>query len=288
MDWAHDYMPYWFIVLTIPWITKAFLIMPCIIWQNRKYEAIAHRIPQAMEDYAYLHNARKEGTKTKNVSVYGDLHKEYNQRQKELKSKYGFNPYTQEIKKVLPILLQIPIHMSLFVGTRTMYPTYPDWKEGGMLWFNDLSIGDPFYVWPTIAASTMIYSGWAMTKNMDLQAKFPNIPMNLILYATTAASLCFIPVAGMFPVGLNIYIASNIMSYMIQTQLLDNRNFRDKVGLKPKSFVMNMHNEISKKNKELKHIVNTGSARPFDDEIKGKRSATGKTGRKVRLKTVKK
>ena len=287
MDWAHDYMPFWLIVVSIPWITKAVIILPSIIWQHRKYETICHRIPQAMEDYAYLHNEKSAATKM-GAAVYGEMHKSYNQRQKELKSKYGFNPYTQEMKKMIPAMMQIPVHMSLYVATRTMYPTYPDWKQGGILWFQDLSIGDPYYVWPTISALTMIVSGWALTKNMNLQAQFPNVPMNLILYLTTAASLCVIPISRYFPVGLNIYVASNIISYMTQTWLLDNQQFRDLVGLKPKSYAANIQQEIIKKNKELKGIVGSGTRTKFDSDIKGKRGATGKQGRKVKLKTVRK
>eukprot|EP00483_Globobulimina_turgida_P003585 UN03591 len=186
----------------------------------------------------------------------------------------------------MPMSLQIPVHMSLFVATRTMYPSYPDWKEGGILWFNDLSIGDPFYIWPAIASVTMIISGWNMTRNMELQDKYPNVPMNIILYATTAVSLCFIPLAGMLPVGFNIYLASNLLSYMVQIILLENRKFRGFVGLKPKSYVANIDKEIAKTNRDLKHIVNAGSTKEVDTEIKGKRGATGKAGRKGRLKTV--
>lgn len=287
MDWAHDYMPYWFIVLSIPWITKAVLILPSIVWQNRKYEAICHRIPSAMEEYAYLHNEKSAATKL-GARAYGEMHKSYNERQKELKSKYGFNPYIQDFKKMFPAMMQVPVHMALFVATRTMYPTYPDWKEGGALWFQDLSIVDPYYVWPTLSALTMIASGWAMSKNMNLAAQFPNVPTNLILYLTTAASLAVIPMSAYFPVGLNIYFTSNIMSYMTQGWLLDNRQFRDLVGLKPKSYVTSMQQEIQKKHKDLKNIVGTGARTKFDEEIKGKRGATGKQGRKVRLKTVRK
>merc|ERR1712228_116620 len=286
-DWAHDFMPYWLIVLTVPWITKAFMIMPCIIYTNRKYESIAHLMPKALEDFAYLHNRKKENTKLENAKYYGEISKDYNERNKELNAKYGFNPYTQQFKQIIPMCLQLPVHMSLFVATRTMYPSYPDWKEGGIAWFSDLSIGDPYYVWPSIAASTMILSALAISRSPELQAKFPSIPMNLILYATAGMSLAFIPLAGMFPVGLNIYVASNIISYGVQNALLDNRRFRDLVGLKPKSFLTNINAEISKKNKELKHIVNSGVTKKFDTEIKGKRGAIGKTGRKMRATATK-
>eukprot|EP01084_Bolivina_argentea_P126105 223352_1 len=286
LDWAHDYMPYWFIVLTVPWLTKAVIIMPSIIYQSRRYESLAHLMPKALQDFAYLQNKKKAGEKSKNAKYYGEIQKDYNERYKELRAKYGFNPYTQQFRQMIPMTLQIPVHLSLFVATRTMYPTYPDWKQGGMLWFHDLSIGDPFYVWPAIAACTMIVSGWNMARNLEMQEKFAHLPMKAILYATSAVALCFIPLGGMLPVGLNIYIASNIISYMVQISLLDNRGFRGMVGLRPKSYIQGLDKEIQKTNRDLKHIVNSGATTAVDTEIKGKRVATGKIGRKTRVKTV--
>merc|ERR1712087_794474 len=112
--------------------------------------------------------------------------------------------------------------------------------------------------------------------------------MNVVMYATMGVSLGFIPVAGMLPVGLNIYLASNIVSYMAQTYLLDSRRFRDLVGLRPKSFAVAIQEEIAKNNKQLKHVVSGGKTAEVDTEIKGKRAVRGKTGRKVNVKTIRK
>merc|ERR1712019_289985 len=97
-------------------------------------------------------------------------------------------------------------------------------------------------------------------------------------------SLIFIPAFGQFPVGLNIYVASNVISYAVQNALLESRSFRDFVGLKPKSYLTNINAEISKKNQELKYIVNSGAVKKFDTEIKGKRKAKGKEGRRMAVK----
>ena len=187
LDWAHDYAPFWLVVLTVPWLTKGLLILPMIVWQQRKWEAVAHRIPQAMTDYAYLHNLQKRAKDKSDTQLKSkaQLSQEYDAQSKALKAKYGFNPYTQQFKQLVPALNQIPIHMSLFVATRTMYPAYPDWKQGGAVWFTDLSVGDPFYIWPALSATARIASGWAMFRNAEFQAKFPSLPMNQMLYATT-------------------------------------------------------------------------------------------------------
>lgn len=262
--------------------------MPSIIYQQRKYESIAHLMPQAMVDYAYLHNQQKKAKQDPKAKDFNERAREYDAKSRELKGKYNFNPYTQQFKQIIPVCLQVPVHLSLFVATRTMYPSYPEWKEGGTAWFTDLSLGDPFYVWPTMASLAMIASGWSMFQNMEFAAKFPNLPVNLLLYATTGVSLCFIPVAGMFPVGLNIYLASNIVSFMLQTHLMDDRKFRALVGLKPKSYVQGIQSEISKRTREMKEVMTGGRIKEADTEIRGKRGAKGKVGRKVNLKAVRK
>jgi YidC/Oxa1 family membrane protein insertase len=41
--------------------------------------------------------------------------------------------------------IQAPIFMSMFFGLQKMLPVYPSFKEGGMLWFTDLTVSDPTF-----------------------------------------------------------------------------------------------------------------------------------------------
>ena len=55
---------------------------------------------------------------------------------------------------ILP--MQMPVFLSVFVGIRQManYPVL-SMKTGGILWFTDLTLTDPFYLLPLFTMSTL-------------------------------------------------------------------------------------------------------------------------------------
>ena len=50
----------------------------------------------------------------------------------EIKRKFGFSPNTVDFKyQMTPLLVNLPIHLTLYISTRTLYPEYPITKYGG-------------------------------------------------------------------------------------------------------------------------------------------------------------
>ena len=187
MDWVSDYAPYWGIVLALPFVTKLFLIIPFIIRSNKRLEKNMPYISDAMRE---MHEAKKE---------YGSTDREkYKTETKRLLEKYGFNPYTQQMKLFIPAFIQIPIHLTLYCATRTMYPNYPNLKIGGTLWFSDLSMPDSTYFLPSLCAASMIASTLILVKRSQSLAQFQSIPPKYIGIAGVAVSACFIPISAQF------------------------------------------------------------------------------------------
>lgn len=52
----------------------------------------------------------------------------------------------------IPTLFQLPLFMSFFFGLRRLAVEFPSMKEGGTLWFTDLSAADPTYALPIITS----------------------------------------------------------------------------------------------------------------------------------------
>jgi len=91
-----------------------------------------------------------------------------------------------------PILVQIPVFISLYwVLLESVELRQADF----MLWINDLSIKDPFYVLPIVMGATMILQQYSQPSTMEAtQAKmmkflpivytffFLNFPSGLVLY----------------------------------------------------------------------------------------------------------
>lgn len=53
-------------------------------------------------------------------------------------------------------LVQIPIFLSLFSGLRDMGNHYADIHTGGAYWFTDLTIADPYYIFPVVNALSFL------------------------------------------------------------------------------------------------------------------------------------
>src|SRR5215204_6216492 len=135
------------------------------------------------------------------------------QRQREemakLYQEQGVNP----LGGCLPILVQMPIFIGIFyvirqfggysLGGRTVEAQYPSFHEGGILWFQNLSISDPTYLLPIISAVTMLAATEITAKNIDPQQRWLMrlLPVGFTLFLLN------------FPAGLFVYwITSNLMT----------------------------------------------------------------------------
>jgi YidC/Oxa1 family membrane protein insertase len=121
---------------------------------------------------------------------YGDDREKLNKAMMDLYKKEGFNP----LAGCWPILVQFPVFISLY---NVMLQSVELRQAPFMLWWNDLSVADPFYVLPVLYGATM----WlqqrmsGQTATMDpTQAKI----MNVMPIAMTGLFL-------FFPQGLVLY-----------------------------------------------------------------------------------
>ena len=132
------------------------------------------------------------------------------QRQREemakLYQEQGVNP----LGGCLPILVQMPVFIGIFYVIRKFGgtpgrtpPEYESFIHGGILWFQNLSIPDPYYILPIISAVTMLAATEITSKNVDPQQRWL---MRLLPVGFTVFLLNF-------PAGLFVYwITSNVMT----------------------------------------------------------------------------
>jgi YidC/Oxa1 family membrane protein insertase len=113
----------------------------------------------------------------------------------------------------LPILVQMPIFIGIFyvirrfggytVGDRVVPPTQPTFHEGGILWFQNLSVADPYYILPIVSALTMLAATEVTAKNIDPQQRWLMrlLPIGITVFLFN------------FPAGLFVYwITSNVVT----------------------------------------------------------------------------
>jgi YidC/Oxa1 family membrane protein insertase len=113
----------------------------------------------------------------------------------------------------LPILVQMPVFIGIFyvirefggysLGGRTVPPTYPSFHEGGILWFQNLSVADPYYILPVLSALTMLAATEITAHNIDPQQRWIMrlLPIGITVFLFN------------FPAGLFVYwITSNLVT----------------------------------------------------------------------------
>ncbi|XP_057786332.1 mitochondrial inner membrane protein OXA1-like [Salvia miltiorrhiza] len=71
-----------------------------------------------------------------------------------LYKKYGVSPFTP-IMGVMVLLIRAPIASSLFFAVMNMAEKVPSFRDGGILWFTDLSTPDSLYIFPVLIALTL-------------------------------------------------------------------------------------------------------------------------------------
>ncbi len=113
----------------------------------------------------------------------------------------------------LPILVQMPIFIGIFyvirqfggysLGGRTIPPQYPSFHEGGLMWFQNLSVADPYHILPILSALTMLAATEITAHNIDPQQRWLMrlLPIGITVFLFN------------FPAGLFVYwITSNLVT----------------------------------------------------------------------------
>ncbi len=142
------------------------------------------------------------------------------QRQREEMAKVYQEQGVNPLGGCLPILVQMPIFIGIFyvirqfggysLGDRTVPPQYPSFHEGGILWFQNLSVADPYYILPILSALTMLAATEITAKNIDPQQRWLMrlLPIGITVFLFN------------FPAGLFVYwITSNLVT-LVQNYLI--------------------------------------------------------------------
>lgn len=102
-----------------------------------------------------------------------------------------------------PLLIQMPVFLTMFYVIRDFGNTHRDFASGGVLWFQDLTAADPLFLLPIISAVTMLAGSEITAKNLDPQQRWM---MRLLPIGFTAFLFSF-------PAGLFMYwITSNVFT----------------------------------------------------------------------------
>jgi YidC/Oxa1 family membrane protein insertase len=111
----------------------------------------------------------------------------------------------------LPLLVQMPIFLGLFYTIKE-FESLQSFANGGLLWFRDLTLADPYFILPVIFVLTMMAAQEITLRHTAPQQR----RLMRILPPVFGAFMAF---AG-FPAGLFVYWIANNLITLIQNVLI--------------------------------------------------------------------
>ncbi|KZV31763.1 hypothetical protein F511_00567 [Dorcoceras hygrometricum] len=126
-------------------------------------------------------------------------------RMKELFKEYGVTPFTP----LKGLLISGPIFCSFFFAVRKLAENVPSFKEGGALWFTDLTTPDSLFILPVLTAVTF----WITVECNAQEGLEGNPAANTIKNVSRVFAVLTIPLTASFPKAIFCYwITSNLFS----------------------------------------------------------------------------
>jgi YidC/Oxa1 family membrane protein insertase len=194
-------------------------------------------------------------------------YKDNRQKQQEEIMKLYQDRKVNPFGSCFPLLVQMPIFITMFYVIRNFGSTHPSFTSGGILWFQDLSAHDPYYVLPVLSALTMLAASEITAKSVDPQQRWM---MRILPVAFTVFLLNF-------PAGLFMYwIPSNLVT-LVQNYVIYNHG----VGRKPKDKAEGPRTPPSNQNSAKKPIA---SAQTGSDMQQQKAKGAGRSRRRRKKK----
>ena len=165
------------------------------------------------------------------------------------------------LNQFINILVQTPFFISFFFALRGMYNApVESLTTGGVLWFPNLLIPDPFFLLPLSTSITMLISMQVSETRNAMESN----PM--LKYGLVGLSLILFPITMKFPAALTLYwCTSNIFTTVVSLTITSNK-VAPFFGLKP---MIQISKEVAKRPKGK-------SAREMLTEIYQNAKARGK------------
>lgn len=138
------------------------MVFPLVVRAQKNAAKMANHSPGMQVLQSKMTDARRRGDTYESQQLGGEL--------KDYMSKHKINP----LSNVVPILVQLPFFLSMFVGLRKMANLpVESMATGGLYWFQDLTIMDPYYVLPLMVSATFYLQLYLAADGMSLDALGP-------------------------------------------------------------------------------------------------------------------
>lgn len=207
-------LPWWGAIVTGTVLARL-AVFPVIVKGQREAAKLNNVMPEMTKLTNLMSEAKQSGNKFEFSKAYADL--------SVFQKKHNVNP----LRGLLVPLIQAPVFISFFIALRKMaYLPVPSLQTGGTLWFQDLTMADPYYLLPIAVTGTMFFilelgaeSGIDNPNTRKMKAVFRIMPFIIL------------PLTINFPTAVFTYwMTSNTFS-LCQVALLRVPAVRDKLSI---------------------------------------------------------
>jgi YidC/Oxa1 family membrane protein insertase len=253
LNWVNDMAGLPCYAYTIAGTTLALrlVLFPLFIKAQRNSSRMAHCQPELKK---LMEQMEKEG---KRVDQAAQLR--YTQQVKALFKKYDCSFGGSLIAP----LVSAPIFMSFFFGLRNAAEIFPDLlATGGMLWFPDLTIPDPYVIMPVLSAGTFLL----MTEvGKDQMMASDPVRGRTMVNVFRALAVAMVPLTMNFNSAVFVYWTTNNSFSLLQSILLKQKFTKKAFGIwdppkpvpgqEPKNIFDEVKNLMNKKEKEVNALA---------------------------------
>ncbi|KAH6820495.1 inner membrane OXA1-like protein [Perilla frutescens var. hirtella] len=196
IDYVHCFTGFdWWASIVVTTLIIRWLQLPLLINQLKSTSKFTLLKPQL--------EAVKEEMQNKGMSPSAVA--EGQAKMKALFNEYGVSPLTP----LKGLLISAPIFCSFFFAVTNMTEKVPSFKEGGILWFIDLTTPDSLYVFPILTALTF----WIMVECNAQEGMEANPSAGIIKNVCRVFAVLTVPLTASFPKAIFCYwITSNLFS----------------------------------------------------------------------------
>ncbi|KAI3376357.1 hypothetical protein L3Q82_016841, partial [Scortum barcoo] len=205
----------WWGAIVVGTVVARMAVFPVIVKGQREAAKLNNVLPEMTKLTNRMNEAKQSGNKFEFAKAYSDLNL--------FQKKNDVNP----LRGFLVPLVQAPVFISFFIALRKMaYLPVPSLQTGGVLWFPDLTVADPFYILPLAVTGTMFF-----ILELGAESGIDNPNLRAMKTVFRIMPLVILPLTINFPTAVFTYwLTSNCFS-LGQVALLRHPLIRDKLRI---------------------------------------------------------
>lgn len=203
LEWLHvTFGLPWFAAIAAGTLIARIILLPVMIKTHKCMAHMSYFTPKITEIQERFTDARRCGDYGKIVDATVEMNKLYD------------DPNFRPVLTALLPFVQMPVFLSMFFGLKQMAGVpVQSLKHGGIWWFTDLTVPDPYYILPCIACLT-IYITLKLNTDMTLQQN------KYMQYIPLIVPMVIFPFMISFPAALPCYWTTTNLFSLAQASIL--------------------------------------------------------------------